>query len=287
MGKDSIKSGIVNVFTGLIDRNNSKPGDYYDDEGFLMCGNCKTRKQTEVNLDFLGQGIKKVGCVCTCEKEKMEREERMAKESERLNRIKALKEQGIADPQYLQACIEKDDRSNLKISNAILRYTDKWKEMKDKNMGILFYGDVGRGKTFYAACIANRLLEKGIPVIMTNIPALITAMTKDFESEKAKILGKISSIDLLVLDDLGVERETTYSAEKIQEIIDTRYRSGKPLIVTTNLTPDELKNPTELRYKRVYDRVLEMCFPIHVEGGSRRQEKAQNKREQFKNLILE
>ena len=287
MEKDSIKSSIVNVFTGLIDRNNSKPGDYYDDEGFLMCGNCKTRKQTEVNLDFLGQGIKKVGCVCTCEKEKMEREERMAKESERLNRIKVLKEQGIADPQYLQACIEKDDRSNLKISNAILRYTDKWKEMKDKNMGILFYGDVGRGKTFYAACIANRLLEKGIPVIMTNIPALITAMTKDFESEKAKILGKISSIELLVLDDLGVERETTYSAEKIQEIIDTRYRSGKPLIVTTNLTPDELKNPTELRYKRVYDRVLEMCFPIHVEGWSRRQEKAQQKRDQFKNLILE
>ena len=73
----------------------------------------------------------------------------------------------------------------------------------------------------------------------------------------------------------------------IQEIIDTRYRSGKPLIVTTNLTPDELKNPTDLRYKRVYDRVLEMCFPIQVEGKSRRQEKAQNKREQFKSLILE
>ena len=80
MGKDSIKSGIVNVFTGLIGRNNSKPGDYYDDDGFLMCGNCKTRKQTEVNLDFLIQGIKKVGWVSTCEKEKMDRKERMDKE---------------------------------------------------------------------------------------------------------------------------------------------------------------------------------------------------------------
>lgn len=287
MNKGTMKNGIVNVFTGLIDRDNAKPCDYYDNEGFLVCGNCNTRKQTEVNLDFLGQGIKKVGCVCTCEKEKMEREERIAKETERLNRIKVLKEQGIADPQYLQACIEKDDKSNIKISNAIIRYTNKWEEMKDKNMGILFYGDVGRGKTFYAACIANRLLEKGIPVIMTNIPALITAMTKDFEGEKAKILSKISNVELLVLDDLGVERETTYSAEKLQEIIDTRYRSEKPLIVTTNLAPDELKNPTDLRYKRVYDRVLEMCFPIQVEGKSRRQEKAQNKREQFKSLILE
>lgn len=284
---NNIENGIASVFTSLIGADNSKAGDYYDNEGFLICGNCKTRKQTEVNLEFLGQGIRKVGCLCTCGKEKIELENRLAKETERLNRIKVLKEQGIADPQYLKARLENDDRSNAKISNAVMRYVDKWEEMQDKNMGILFYGEVGRGKTFYAGCIANRLLEKGIPVIMTNIPALITAMTKDFEKDKAKILSSISSVPLLVLDDLGVERDTTYSSEKLQEIIDTRYRSGKPLIITTNLSPNELRNPTDLRYKRVYDRVLEMCYPLLVEGTSRRQEKAQNKREEFKHLILD
>lgn len=284
---NNIENGIASVFTSLIGADNSKAGDYYDNECFLICGNCKTRKQTEVNLEFLGQGIRKVGCLCTCEKEKIELENRLAKETERLNRIKVLKEQGIADPQYLKARLENDDRSNAKISNAVMRYVDKWEEMQDKNMGILFYGEVGRGKTFYAGCIANALLEKGIPVIMTNIPALITAMTKDFEKDKAKILGQISNIPLLVLDDLGVERDTTYSSEKLQEIIDTRYRSGKPLIITTNLSPNELRNPTDLRYKRVYDRVLEMCYPLLVEGTSRRQEKAQNKREEFKHLILD
>lgn len=287
MELSNTNSGMVKVISKLINNDNSNPNDYYDKENFLVCGNCHTRKQTEVDLEFLGLGIRKVGCLCMCGKEQQEKERLQTQESERLNKIKALKEQGIADPQYLQARIEKDDRKNVKISNAILRYTNKWDEMLEKNMGILFYGNVGRGKTFYAACIANRLLDKGIPVLMTNIPALITAMTKDFESDKAKILSRISSVSLLVLDDLGVERDTTYSAEKLQEIVDTRYRSGKPLIVTTNLTPDELKNPEDLRYKRVYDRILEMCFPILVEGDSRRQEKAQNKRKQFKNLILE
>lgn len=280
-------NGIKKVFSNLINIDNSKPNDYYDEENFLICGNCNTRKQTEVDLSFLGLGVKRVGCLCVCAKEKEEEEKRRAREMERYNHIKRLKDEGIADPQYLKASIEKDNGNNPKMSKAVIRYTNKWTDMLEENMGILFYGDVGRGKTFYAGCIANRLIEKGVPVLMTNISALITAITHDFERGKVNILKRVSCVDLLVLDDLGVERDTAYSAEKLQEIIDTRYRSGKPLIVTTNLTPEELKNPTDLRYKRVYDRILEMCYPILVEGTSRRQEKAQSKRKQFKSLILE
>ena len=283
----STDSGIKAVFSNLISMDNSKPNDYYDSENFLMCGNCHSRKQTEVDLSFLGLGLRKVGCLCVCAKEQQEEENKRAREMERHNHIKKLKDEGIADPQHLKASIEKDNGSNPKISKAVLRYTDKWADMLEENMGILFYGDVGRGKTFYAGCIANRLIEKGVPVLMTNISALITAMTQDFEKSKANILKRISCVDLLILDDLGVERDTEYSSEKLQEIIDTRYRSGKPLVVTTNLTPEELKNPTDLRYKRVYDRILEMCYPMLVDGASRRQKKAQNKRQQFRNLILD
>lgn len=287
MSINSIENGIAKTFMSLIAQDNSEPNDYYDDENYLVCGKCHTRKQVEINLEFLGRGINKVGCLCECAKKKRNEEMQQAKETERANTIKKLKAQGITDPRYLTARIENDDRNNVKISNAVIRYTQKWEEMKEKNMGVLFYGEVGRGKTFFAGCIANRLLEQGIPVIMTNVPALITAMTKDFEKDKPRILNQVSNVPLLVLDDLGVERDTAYGVEKLQEIIDTRYRSGKPLIVTTNLSPNELKNPVDLRYKRMYDRVIEMCTPILVEGESRRQEKAQNKREEFKQLIFE
>lgn len=280
-------NGMSSLFAKLISKDNSAPEDYYDEENLLMCGKCHTRKQLKVNLDFLGLGERIVGCLCKCATEKRDKEEIQSIETEKANKIKTLKEQGITDTMYLTARIENDDRKNAKISDAIIRYTNKWEEMFEKNMGILFYGDVGRGKTFFAGCIANRLLEQGTQVIMTNVSSLITAMSKDFEKEKASILHSISNVPLLVLDDLGVERDTQYISEKLQEIIDTRYRSKKPLIVTTNLSPNELRNPVDLKYKRMYDRLLEMCYPMLVDGDSRRNEQAQAKRKEFKHIIFE
>lgn len=285
-----MRSGInlnvmENIFTRLMNVDNSEANDYYDEERFLVCGNCHTRKQSLKDLSCIGKGMRKVPCLCKCGIEKREEEERKEKESKRLNRIKMLKEQGISDPQYLKHHLSSDDKQNEKISGAVERYINKWEEIKEKNIGLLFYGSVGRGKTFYAGCIANSLIEQEIPVIMTNVPALITAMSKDFEKDKSVILQRISYVSLLVLDDLGVERNTAYGYEKLQEIIDTRYRSGKPLIVTTNLLPKELKEPEDSRYKRVYDRILEMCHPIHVGGESRREAKARNMREEAKNIL--
>lgn len=83
---------------------------------------------------------------------------------------------------------------------------------------------------------------------MTNIPSLITKLGHSQE-EKNYVLDKISYVSLLVIDDLGVERDTPYSLEKIYEIIDTRYRSGKPLIITTNLKYKDMKAETNISYK--------------------------------------
>lgn len=266
----------------LITRDNSKPGDFYDEDGYLVCGNCHTRKQFD--LEFLG-AIRRVPVACKCEQEKSRIEQEEEQQRQLQNKIDEFRKSGIADPEYLKWRIEIDDKTNVRISNAVVRYINKWETMKKQNIGILFYGNVGTGKTFYAACIANGLLDREIAVLMTNIPALITGMQNDFERNKSSLLYKIFDIPLLVIDDLGSERDTPYSCEKLYEIIDTRYRSGKPLIVTTNLSPEELKNPADLRYKRVYDRILEMCHPILVTGESRRVKKAANKRKQACELL--
>ena len=78
------------------------------------------------------------------------------------------------------------------------------------------------------------------------------------------------AIDLLILDDLGAERSTDYALEQVYNIVDSRYRAGLPVIYTTNLTLEELKNPADMRYARIYDRVLEKCFPVEFRGVSRR-----------------
>ena len=82
-----------------------------------------------------------------------------------------------------------------------------------------------------------------------------------------------------------MERGTEYALEQIYNIVDSRYRSRKPLIVTANLTLDELRHPQNTAHARIYDRLLEMCVPISCIGVSFRKESAQEKMERLKSLI--
>ena len=90
---------------------------------------------------------------------------------------------------------------------------------------------------------------------------------------------------LLIIDDFGMERGTEYALEQIYNIVDSRYRSRKPLIVTTNLTLDEIRHPQDTPHARIYDRLLEICVPISCIGVSFRKETAQEKLERMKRLI--
>lgn len=72
---------------------------------------------------------------------------------------------------------------------------------------------------------------------------------------------------------------------QIYNIVDSRYRSRKPLIVTTNLTLDEIRHPQDTAHARIYDRLLEMCVPISCIGVNLRKENAQEKLERLKILI--
>ena len=94
--------------------------------------------------------------------------------------------------------------------------------------------------------------------------------------------------DLLILDDLGTERKTHYMQEMAYKIINARYVAGGPMIVTTNLTKEELGSPADMGYKRIYSRVLENCLAIHVDGSDRRMQAAgANKIEMRKQLGME
>ena len=89
-----------------------------------------------------------------------------------------------------------------------------------------------------------------------------------------------------MIDDFGVERQTEYVSETVFNIIDTRLREGLPLIVTTNLTQTELKNPRTMTQRRIYDRIIEMCpIAITIEGATGRARKADKLRERARQII--
>ena len=153
-------------------------------------------------------------------------------------------------------------------------YVDHWPEAFKRNVGLLLFGDVGTGKSFAAGCIANALLDRDVPVLMTNFPTILARLSGMFGEDKTAFLDSLGDYDLLIIDDLGAERNTGYSMERMFSIVDSRYRSGKPLIVTTNLKLDELKHPPDLAHARIYDRILERCAPILFAGKNFREENA-------------
>lgn len=206
----------------------------------------------------------------------------MDKEFERRHRLYMFKSMCFED-----SALYNWDFSHDNGKNAVMKwakdYVDRWNDAFSKNIGLLLWGDVGTGKTYFAACIANALVEQHVSVKMTNFSTILNDLFA--ESDKNKYLDRLNNHNLLIIDDLGIERGTEYAIEQVYNIIDTRYKSGKPLIVTTNLTLEELKNPTDVPHKRIYDRVLGMCTPIRFNGGNFRKQEAASKMEAAKKLF--
>lgn len=281
------------VLAGMVQRSlqNREPEDYVDEDGFLCCGKCHDRKQMDVTLPTglsTGEDGKtiRVGRLCKCGQEKAERERQERERQEFETRMERLRRDGITDPAYLKHTFAQDDRRNPKISDVCRKYVDNWAEMKAQNIGILFYGDVGTGKSFLACAIANALLERLVSVSVTNFPRILNSLQGSFDDERQKRIDRLQHYSLLVIDDLGVERDTSYSVEQVYNVVDTRARSGKPVIITTNLSMKDLENPPSLAYKRIYDRVLEMC-PIRLKmvGESRRASNASDRRDAARRIL--
>jgi len=165
-------------------------------------------------------------------------------------------------------------------------YAEHWDTMQAENIGYLFWGGVGTGKSYLAGCIANALMEKEIPVRMTNFATILNDLAASFEGRN-EYISRLCRYPLLILDDFGTERGTEYGLEQVYSVIDSRYRSRRPLIVTTNLTLQQIQNPPDTAHARIYDRLLEMCVPVRFTGGNFRRETAQAKLERLKNLMNE
>ncbi len=273
----------MDIWEKLASRDNRSPGDFERD-GILVCGHCGQPKQFWLEE----RGIRMLlPITCACEEREM-REERTRQELEqfRLDMAAAQEKFGITDTSFYRMTFESDDGHNAKASAVCRRYVDKWESVRKGNYGILFYGTVGTGKSFLACSIVNALLAKGVRATVTNFPRLLNLLQS--ARDRQEIIDHLQFYELLAIDDLGVERDSGYATEQIFGVIDARARSGLPLIVTTNLTLDELTHPPTMHYQRIYDRVLDLC-PVRLKliGASRRAGNAEARREKARELLLD
>jgi len=265
-------------------------GDFYDKDGYLICGKCKKPRQMlkTFNEGDFAKPIRpfKIAIDCQCDLDRKAAEEKARIDKENMERVKRLKSISLMDEKFVDArfCFFETNKYNERNFKLCKRYAEKFEQMEEKSQGLLMWGNVGTGKSFAAACVANYLLEHYTSVVMTSFVKILEVIQSG-EEQETKLMTKIAESRLVIFDDLGAERNTDYALEKVYNIIDSRYRSGKPMILTTNLSIEEMKSETDIRYSRIYDRIFEICYPMQFTGTSWRKKTAAKRFEEMQSLL--
>lgn len=262
-----------------------RDGDFTKD-GILYCGKCGEPRQAWISWfpDENGnveKNLVPIMCKCDIEKENQEKDKAAQERFDESMKHVRLTLHTMRDD--VKWTFDKDTEADSPIAKTCRKYVDRWDDMRKDNMGILFYGNKGTGKTFYASCIYNALIEKRVLCGFTSTANLMNLLG---QWDKDELFDVITRVKLLVLDDLGAERNNTYSAELMYSVIDARYKTNLPTIVTTNLDFNEMKADADLWRGRINDRVLEMCpIAIPMAGASKRGIIADERKKKARELL--
>lgn len=252
----------------------------YEKDGLIYCGQCNTPKQWRGVL--FGKNVV-MPCLCKCAEEKRNEEQNEIKRKSKLDRIEFVRDTAFNDSCMKKWTFQNDDLKNPGLSNKMRKYAENFNEFQKNGRGLLLYGNTGNGKTFMGCCVVNHLIDAGYTALVKNFNTISNEL---FSSQhKDEYMEKLNSVSILMLDDLDIERESSYMNEVVYSIIDGRYRAKKPIIVTTNLSATQMKNVDTIEKKRIYSRLMEMCLPISVIGQDRRYENARKKFEEDMKLL--
>ena len=189
-------------------------------------------------------------CICKCRSDEIEKEKQKDEYEQRMHAINRLKDASMMASKFRDADFSgyKVREENQEAYKLALNYVKKFREMKEKNQGLLLYGPVGTGKSFTAACIANALMEQNITVIMTSFVKILQDIGTGDEASYIQILNSAS---LLIIDDLGTELANSFTTSQLYYFIEERHMKQKSTIISTNLSFQELRE----RYsERIFSR---------------------------------
>ncbi|WP_242954805.1 ATP-binding protein [Clostridium massiliodielmoense] len=262
-------------------------GSRYSEKDIIRCPICGDPINKIVKMHF-GEILVPVNC--RCKSEKIRQREIKEQNNEKQTRLKRILSNSMMNEKFKKCTLENWDHAigNEKLFKIANYYINNFKKMKEENKGLLIHGEPGNGKTYSAACIANKLLAKQIPTTCIGAVALIERIEKSKklwgdEAGIFTVLNTLQNADLLIIDDLGTEPDIPWTRSMLYQIIEKRNSSELPIIITTNIRIDELKE----RYDyRTYSRLTEMCSFIGNTGNDIRKIKGREKTSNFLKELL-
>lgn len=261
-----------------------------DTNDFIECEFCKNklfRKQIKVKLNSKENIFKMDYERCNCQEAVKywedfdKKKQELLEQEEKLNYIKEFNRK--VDKLFSQSKIGYEMRNksfdNFDVNS---NTTDIIKDIKEytKNIiignekrGLIIIGKNGVGKTHIACSIANELIQCQIPVIYGTLINLLSEIKHSYDEEsqfsEIQYIKMYSTVNMLIIDDLGKEKPSAWAMEKLFTIINNRYENGLPVIITTNYDQEtlleRLSESGEIETaESIISRLYEMCIGVNI-----------------------
>jgi len=204
----------------------------------------------------------------------------------REGRLKKGRSKGVASvipPRYRGVSFDRppvsDMERDLKTKGAVTdvrAFVEGLDERVDEGRGLWLFGDTGTGKTTLAMLISKAAIERGRSVAIYSLPKLLARIRQTYDSEPGgdsylSFFERLTSVDLLHIDDLGAEKRSDWVLEQLYALINERYEAQRSMLITTNLAHEELEDQIGVR---TVSRLNQMCDEVSLFGGDRRYGKA-------------
>ena len=196
--------------------------------------------------------------------------------AQRISRAKARSLSGVIPRRFQGVSFERSPVTEIDpmVVREVRRFVDRIDEHIDAGDGLWFMGDIGTGKTTLAMLVSKAALDAGRSVAIYSLPRLLAEIRKTYDDSSDRsyleLLDRLTSVDLLHIDDLGAERTSEWVLEQLYSIVNARYEEQRSMVVTTNIV--EKNELDEQITPRTVSRLTEMTQQLLIFGHDRRME---------------